>query len=80
MRDDSIPACLTAAGVNHLDFLMQDFDEDARLTRMIEIADQLDIPLDHVVRHMARADQTTFRAYSDNPSSLPRYMKSKVSP
>ena len=55
-------------------------DADSRLTRMIEIADLLDVPLDHVVAHMARADQKIFRAYSDKPSSLPRYIKSKVSP
>lgn len=59
---------------------MENYDAEARLTRMIEIADELDVPLDHVVKHMARADQNAFRAYSDNPSSLPRYMKSKVKP
>ena len=53
---------------------------DLRLDRMIEIAEELDVPLDHVVRHMGRCDQTTFLAYSDNPSLLPRYTKSKVSP
>lgn len=55
-------------------------DVDLRLDRMIEIADQLDVPLDHVVKHMGRVDQTTFAAFSDNPSRLPRYTKSKVSP
>lgn len=53
---------------------------DRRLDRMIEIAEELDMPLDHVVRHMGRCDQKTFRAFSDNPSSLPRYMASKVKP
>lgn len=53
---------------------------DDRLDRMIEIADELDVPLDHVVKHMGRCDQSTFRAWSDNPSSLPRYMKSKSKP
>lgn len=53
---------------------------DRRLDRMIEIADQLDVPLDHVVAHMGRADQSTFDALSANPSRLPRYMKSRVSP
>lgn len=53
---------------------------DRRLDRMIEIADELDVPLDHVVRYMGRCSQTTFRAFSDNPSLLPRYTKSSVSP
>lgn len=53
---------------------------DRRLDRMIEIADELDVPLDHVVKHMGRCDQTTFLAFSDNPSRLPRYMKSRSSP
>jgi hypothetical protein len=53
---------------------------DRRLDRMIEIADELDVPLDHVVEHMGRCDQKIFRAFSDNPSSLPRYMKSSVRP
>lgn len=57
---------------------MQNVDE--RLDRMIEIAEQLDVPLDHVVQHMGRVDQRAFEAISDNPSLLPRYMKSKVSP
>lgn len=53
---------------------------DRRLDRMIEIADQLDVPLDHVVAHMGRVDQSTFDALSASPSRLPRYMKSRVSP
>lgn len=53
---------------------------DRRLDRMIQIADQLDVPLDHVVAHMGRVDQRAFEALSDNPSRLPLYMKSKVSP
>lgn len=53
---------------------------DARLDRMIEIADLLDVPLDHVVKHMGRVSQSDFDALSDNPSRLPRYMKSSVSP
>lgn len=53
---------------------------DRRLDRMIEIADHLDVPLDHVVQHMGRCDQRTFDALSDNPSRLPRYIKSSVSP
>lgn len=53
---------------------------DARLDRMIEIADKLDVPLDHVVKHMGRVDQSAFDALSDNPSRLPRYMKSSVRP
>ncbi len=53
---------------------------DRRLDRMIEIADELDVSLDHVVKHMGRCDQTTFRAFSDNQSLLPRYTKSRSTP
>ena len=53
---------------------------DRRLDRMIEIADLLDVSLDHVVRHMGRCDQSSFRAFSDNPSLLPRYTKSRSTP
>lgn len=53
---------------------------DTRLDRMIEIADELDISLDQVVAVMGRCSQRDFRAFSDNPSSLPLYIKSSVSP
>lgn len=53
---------------------------DKRLDRMIEIADEMDLPLDHVVMYMGRCDQSTFEAFSDNPSRLPRYMKSRSKP
>lgn len=53
---------------------------DRRLDRMIQIADELDVTLDHVVAHMGRVDQSTFDALSASPSRLPRYMKSNVSP
>lgn len=53
---------------------------DARLDRMIELAEALGVPLDHIVKHMGRVDQRTFAALSDNPSRLPRYIKSSVSP
>lgn len=53
---------------------------DRRLDRMIEIADELDVPLDHVVKHIGRCDQSFFNAVSDNPSLLPRYTKSSVKP
>jgi hypothetical protein len=53
---------------------------DRRLDRMIEIADELDVPLDHVVAYMGRCSQTAFRAFSESPSRLPRYTKSSVSP
>lgn len=59
---------------------MQIAEIDRRLDRMIEIADALDVPLDHVVRHMGRVDQSTFDALSDNPSRLPRYIQSSVKP
>lgn len=57
---------------------MQEIDK--RLDRMIEIADRLDLSLDQVVVHMGRCDQRTFEALSDNPSRLPRYIKSRVKP
>jgi hypothetical protein len=53
---------------------------DDRLDRMIEIANETGATLDDVVKAIGRADQSTFLAVSDNPSLLPRYMKSKVSP
>lgn len=53
---------------------------DRRLDRMIAVAEELNVPLDHVVKHMGRCDQKTFLAFSDNPSSLPRYIASKVNP
>ena len=53
---------------------------DSRLDRMLEIADELDVPLDHVVKHMGRCDQRSFEAFSDNPSLLPRYIKSRSKP
>ena len=55
-------------------------DVDLRLDRMIEIADEMSVPLDHVVAHMGRVDQRTFEALSANPSRLPRYTKSRVKP
>lgn len=51
-------------------------DVDLRLDRMIEIADELDVPLDHVVKHMGRCDQSAFNRLSGSPRSLPRYTKS----
>jgi len=53
---------------------------DRRLDRMIEVADELDVPLDHVVKYMGRCSQTAFRMFSDKPSRLPRYIKSNVRP
>lgn len=53
---------------------------DKRLDRMIEIADEIGESLDHIVKHMGRCSQKDFAAFSDNPSSLPRYMKSNVKP
>lgn len=53
---------------------------DRRLDRMIEIAEECDMPLDHVVKYMGRCSYTAFLAFSDNPSLLPRYMKSSVRP
>lgn len=53
---------------------------DERLDRMIEICEETGLGLDQVVRAIGRADQNTFRKFSDNPSSLPRYIASSVSP
>lgn len=53
---------------------------DIRLDRMIEIAEHLDVPLDHVVEHIGRVDHHIFLRVSGNPSLLPRYIKSKVTP
>lgn len=53
---------------------------DDRLDRMIEISEELDVPLDHVIKHMGRCDQRAFDAFSDRPSLLPRYMKSNDRP
>lgn len=53
---------------------------DQRLDRMIEIAEEAGVSLDIVVRTIGRADQNIFRAVSDNPSILPRYMKSSDRP
>lgn len=46
---------------------------------MIEIADELDVPLDHIVKHLGRCDQSSFKRLSGNPSLLPRYTKSSSS-
>lgn len=53
---------------------------DRRLDRMIEVADLLDVPLDYIVEHMGWCSQSDFRRLSDNPSLLPRYTKSSVTP
>jgi hypothetical protein len=53
---------------------------DDRLDRMIQISDETGLSLDQVVRYLGRADRNTFRRFSDNPSSLPRYIASKVAP
>lgn len=53
---------------------------DERLDRMIEIADELNVKLDDVVAAIGRADQRTFDEFSERPSRLPLYMKSRSSP
>lgn len=60
--------------------MMQQAEVDRRLDRMIEVADQLDVPLDHVVEHMGWCSQSDFLRLSGNPSLLPRYTKSSVTP
>jgi len=57
---------------------MQEIDK--RLDRMIEVAEEVGAPLDHIVAHMGRCDQSSFEMFSANPSRLPRYMKSNVRP
>lgn len=53
---------------------------DRRLDRMIEIADELDVPLDHVIKHMGRCSQSKFLMFSGTPDKLPRYIKSNFNP
>lgn len=53
---------------------------DCRLDRMIEMAEQTGLSLDKIVKAIGRADQSTFRRFSDNPSSLPLYIASNVKP
>lgn len=59
-------------------FYMEEVDR--RLDRMIQVADETGYPLDHIVKHMGRCDQSSFDAFSDKPSRLPRYMKSSDRP
>lgn len=53
---------------------------DERLDRLIALADQTGYTLDALVQSIGRIDQRDFDAASDNPSLLPRYMKSSVTP
>jgi predicted DNA repair protein MutK len=53
---------------------------DRRLDRMIQLADEMGVSLDDVVMCLGRVDHKTFAAVSDNPSLLPRYIKSSVKP
>jgi hypothetical protein len=53
---------------------------DARLDKMIEFADQTGVTLDEIIIRIGRISQRDFEKLSDNPSLLPRYMKSKVTP
>lgn len=53
---------------------------DRRLDRMIELADETGLSLDDVVRAIGRVDYKIFRSFSDNPSTLPRYIASSVKP
>lgn len=55
-------------------------DLDARLDKMIEIADRTGETLDDVVKAVGRLDQSAFERVAERPSLLPLYMKSKVSP
>jgi hypothetical protein len=53
-------------------------DVDARLDRMIEMADETGLTLDEVVRAVGRCDQSIFDKASGNPNILPRYIASSV--
>jgi len=53
---------------------------DRRLDRMIEIAEETGETLDAVVAAIGQADYRIFRAVSETPSTLPRYIASKVKP
>lgn len=53
---------------------------DRRLDRMIQIADETGLTLDAVIAAIGRADYRTFRKFSDNPSRLPLYIQSIVTP
>lgn len=55
-------------------------DRDARLADMIRIADHTGFSLDEVDRYLGRCSESWFRAVADNPSILPRYIKSNVKP
>jgi hypothetical protein len=57
-----------------------DTDVDARLDRMIEIAEEVGVSLDDVVRAIGRVPQIDFLKVSDNPSLLPLYIQSSVIP
>jgi hypothetical protein len=53
---------------------------DERLEKMIRLAEVTGQPLDLIVEKLRYLDHKTFVALSDNPSRLPRYMKSSVKP
>lgn len=53
---------------------------DLRLDEMIAIADAQGATLDDVIKAVGRAPYSDFKAVSDNPSLLPLYIKSRVSP
>lgn len=55
-------------------------EAEARMDRMIEIARSTGQSLDMIVSVMARCDQSTFDALSDNPSLLPKYIQSSDNP
>lgn len=53
---------------------------DERLDFMIQVAVEMDISLDVVVKALGRCSQSDFLRISGNPSDLPKYIKSSVSP
>lgn len=51
-----------------------------RLEPMIKICEKTGMTLDEVYEATNHMSEKTFRMFSDNPSSLPRKIKSSVSP
>lgn len=45
---------------------------DARLDRMIEMAEEQNVSLDSIVKAIGRVDQKAFLASSERPSTAPR--------
>ena len=53
---------------------------DRRLDEIIFVCDVTGISLDLAIQAIGYIDERAFRAVVDNPSLLPRYIQSSVSP